>query len=138
MLKKRSMRHLGEFSQIFKRCSLDFFHEYKMFMGLYIWKKNPSLNFEVVMTYIRPTGNPCSKENQKLFCGVFNSDRNQIKSRSLQKGSQPFRNCEYHKGGLRKCFKVYIAEGVTRICVSPNKYQVRLTQNSVHLVHSLL
>ena len=39
MLKKRSIRRLGEFSQIFKRCSLDDFHTYKMFMGLYIWKK---------------------------------------------------------------------------------------------------
>ena len=34
-------------------------------MGLYNGK-NPSLNFEVVMTYIRPTGNPCSKEQRYL------------------------------------------------------------------------
>ena len=31
-------------------------------MGLYNGKK-PLLNPEVVMTYMRPTGDPCSKEN---------------------------------------------------------------------------
>ena len=41
-------------------------------------------------------------------------------------------------GGLRKCFKVYIAENVALKCLSPNKNEVRSTQNPVHPVQSLL
>ena len=39
-MENRSIRHLGEFVQIFKQCSLDDFHQYRMSMGLYNWKKN--------------------------------------------------------------------------------------------------
>ena len=34
-LLNRSVSHSGEFFKIFKRCSLDGFHKYKMSMGLY-------------------------------------------------------------------------------------------------------
>ena len=75
----------GAFECIFKPCSLDDFYKYKMSMGLYNGK-NPLLNFEVAMTYKRPPGNPCSKEQR---CGVFNSDRNRIEWRSLPKRKPP-------------------------------------------------
>ena len=41
-------------------------------------------------------------------------------------------------GGPRKCFKVYIAEGVPPICVHPNKNCVCFTQNPVHPVYSII
>ena len=50
--------------------------------------KKPKLNFEVVMTYIWQMGN-CAQKNSDSLCGVFNSDRNQIKSRSLHKRKPP-------------------------------------------------
>ena len=35
----RSLKHYAEFFQIFRRCSLGVFHQYKMSMGLYNGRK---------------------------------------------------------------------------------------------------
>ena len=101
-------------------------------MGFYNGKKY--LDLEVVMTYIRPTRN---------------TDRNQIKSRKLYKRKSPpfetfnkfnkiVHTTKVHICGLRKYFKVYIAESVTLIGVSPNNNNVLFAQNPFHPVHSLL
>ena len=90
------------FSRFFKRCSLDDFHKYKMSMGLYNGRNRCSTLRLSWPTYGRRGIR--AQKNSKSFCGIFNSDRNQIKSRSLYKREPPsletrfYWNCEYHNG----------------------------------------
>ena len=94
----------------------------------FIMGKNRSSIFQVSMTYIRLTGNSCSKNSGSL-CGVFNSDMSQFKARSFNKMKPPLSKnavieivniTTVYIGGLKICFKVYIVEGVALICQSPN------------------
>ena len=62
ILQNRDIRNLCEF---FERRSLDHFHENILSMGLDNGE-NPWFNFEVFMTYIQPTGNSCTKEQQYI------------------------------------------------------------------------
>ena len=59
---KQKHMAFGKISRLFDRRFPEDFHENKMAMGLYNGKK-------VVMTYIRPTGNSCLKEQRKpMWC----------------------------------------------------------------------
>ena len=124
--------------QIFKRRSLDDFHEYLINWNLW-WEKNCSSTLRLSWPTYGRRGIHAQK-NSDCWCGVFNSDRNQIKSKSLHKRKLLLKLWIPQKyiGGLRIGFKVYIAECVALICVSPHKNWVRFTQNSVLTVHNLL
>ena len=85
---KQKIRHLGEFFQNFKWYSLDDFHRYKKSMALNNGKKTRCITLMLPWpTYDRRGIR--AQENSDSWCGVLNSDRNQIKSRSLHKRKQP-------------------------------------------------
>ena len=120
-----------------------FFHKYKISTGLYNGEKRNSTLGLSWPTYSRRGIR--AQKNSGSWCGVFNSDRNQIRVITWKEAT-PFRNTlilkfwipQRYIGGLRKFFQVYIAKGVALTCVSPNKNLDRFTQNPVHPVHSPL
>ena len=79
----KSITHLGEFFQNFKRRSLDDFLKYKMSMELYNEKCSSNLSYFDLHT---TDGESVLKRIAFL---VFISDGNQIKSRSLHKRKPP-------------------------------------------------
>ena len=118
------MRHLGEFFQIFKQCSLDDFHKYKMSMGLDDGKKPVA---QLCGCHDLHTADRESVLKRIAIAFVVYSNQTGIR---LNRGhnikeSHPLSthafienvNNTRYTGGHRKCLKVYIAEGVALICV---------------------
>ena len=135
ILQDRSIRHLGEFFQIFKRCSLDDFQKCKMSMGLYN-RKEKRLHTTDRESVLKRTA--IAYVVNWIQTGIRLNRGHYIKE------SHPFRKTlllklwipQRYIGGFRKCLKVYIAEGAA--LVSSNKNKVRFSQNPVHRVHRLL
>ena len=74
-----------------------------MSMGLYNGEKTRSSTLRLTWPTYGRRGIGAQK-NSDSWCSIFNSDRNQIKSKSLHKRMSPpfetrfYWNCEYHKG----------------------------------------